>query len=209
MKAVVVAHGTAADADARHLAGADLVVAADAGALQVERWGRVPDAVIGDLDSLGEAAAGALAARGVVVRRAPVDKDETDLELAVAYARERGADEIVVVGAFGGRRLDYEIANALLLAGWGRGVRLVSGATTLRAVGAGEELVVEGAVGDRVTLVAIATGTVADTDGLRWPLRDEELRLGTGRGVSNEVTRRPARVRCRSGALLVIEEPRG
>lgn len=206
MKAVVVAHGSTTDEDARELAGADLVVAADAGALAVERWGRVPDAIVGDLDSLGEDLAASFARRGAQVRRSPVDKDETDLELAVAYARERGAGEIVVLGAFGGRRLDYDVANALLLVGWGAGVRAVRGGTTLRALRAGEDLAIEGGPGDRVTLVAAAERTVVETEGLRWPLRDEALALGTGRGVSNELSASRARVRCGSGALVVIEE---
>lgn len=206
MKAVVVAHGRAADEDARELAGAQLVVAADAGALLAERWGRLPDAIVGDLDSLGEERAAAFARRGVEIRRAPVDKDETDLELAVAYARERGADEIVVVGASGGRRLDYDVQNPLLLAGWGRGVRIVRGGTTMRALRAGDELSLDGAAGDRVTLVAVSGRTRVVTEGLRWPLRDEELALGTGRGMSNEISEPPARVRCGGGALLVIEE---
>lgn len=206
MKAVVVANGSAVDEDARELAGADLVVAADAGALVLERWGRAPDAIVGDLDSLGEDAAADFARRGVEIRRAPIDKDETDLELAVAYARGRGADEIVVLGASGGRRLDYDVANPLLLVGWGRGVRAVRGGTTMRALRAGEELVLVGGIGDRVTLLAASDGTVAGTDRLRWPLGDEELALGTGRGMSNEIVGVPARVRCGAGALVVIEE---
>ncbi len=206
MKAVVVAHGSAADEDSRELAGADLVVAADAGALLLDRWGRPPDAIVGDLDSLGEDVAAAFAERGVVIRRAPIDKDETDLELAVAYARERGADEIVVLAASGGRRLDYDVANPLLLVGWGHGVRAVRGGTTMRALRAGEELVLVGGIGDRVTLMAVSERTIVSTEGLRWPLRDEELALGTGRGVSNEVVRVPARVHCGAGALVLVEE---
>lgn len=207
MKAVVVAHGTPAADDARELVGASLIVAADAGALAIERWGRLPDAIVGDLDSLGDEGAARFAARGVEIRRAPREKDETDLELAVAYAKERGADEIVVLGAFGGARLDYDVANALLLVGWGPTVRAVRGRTTLRALGRGDELRLDGRTGDRVTLVAVSEGTIVGTSGLRYPLRDEPLALGTGRGLSNEIASHPAIVRCGAGALIVIEEP--
>lgn len=206
MKAVVVANGVPALEDARHLDGATLVVAADGGARAVERWGRLPDAIVGDLDSLGEDGAAAFAARGVAIRRAPRAKDETDLELAVAYAKERGAGEIVVLGAFGGERLDYDVANALLLVGWGPTVSAARGRTSVRGLGAGDELHLAGAVDDRVTLIAVSEHTVVGTDGLRYPLRDELLALGTGRGLSNEIERVPATVRCLSGALVVVED---
>ena len=206
MKAIVVANGSTVDEDARAIDGADLVVAADAGALVVERWGHLPRAIVGDLDSLGEDAARSFADRGVEIHRAPVDKDETDLELAVAYARARGADEIVVLGALSGRRSDYDVVNPLLLAGWPPRTRLVRGGTTMRALRGGESCALDGAVGDRVTLVAASAATIVATEGLRWPLRDEELALGTGRGVSNEITHRGARVRCTAGVVLVIEQ---
>ncbi|HEU5287627.1 MAG TPA: thiamine diphosphokinase, partial [Candidatus Limnocylindria bacterium] len=53
MKCVVVAHGEVAPRDRDEADGADLVIAADGGALALERWGIVPKLVVGDLDSLG------------------------------------------------------------------------------------------------------------------------------------------------------------
>ena len=43
------------------------------------------------------------------------------------------------------------------------------------------------------------------TDGLRYPLADEELRLGRSRGLSNVVERAGASVWLGSGTLLVVE----
>lgn len=208
MRAVVVAAGGPLDEDARHLDGADLIVAADGGARTIERWGRLPQLVVGDLDSLGEEAAASFAARGVEIVRAPVDKDETDLELAVELARQRGATEIVVLGALGGERTDYDIANALLVLAWGSAVRAVRGRTTVRGIRAGERLDLEGAVGDRVSLVPGGPRTSVGTEGLRFPLRDEPLAFASGRGMSNQIVTLPAAVRCLAGALLVIEERR-
>lgn len=206
MKAVVVASGITAPEDAGELEDAKLIVAADAGALTLERWGRAPHAIVGDMDSLGEERAEALARRGVELRRARRDKDETDLELAVALARERGATEIVVLGAFGGTRLDFDIANALLLTGWGPAVRAVRGPWVLRGLRGVAEIAIEAPPGARVTLVAVGDGTIVTTRDLRFPLRGEPLRPGTGRGVSNEVSGADAGVRCDGGALLVAEE---
>ena len=47
------------------------------------------------------------------------------------------------------------------------------------------------------------------TEGLRFPLRDETLRFGRARGLSNEVASLPATVTVRKGSLLVFETPQG
>ena len=44
----------------------------------------------------------------------PVDKDETDLELALQIAIDEGATEIDVLAVLGGR-LDQSLANLMLL----------------------------------------------------------------------------------------------
>ncbi|HET8568607.1 MAG TPA: thiamine diphosphokinase [Candidatus Limnocylindria bacterium] len=213
MKAVVVAHGEAEDADRRHLAGADLVIAADGGALLLERWGIRPSVVIGDLDGLGSARAAALERIGVTVVRAPTTKDETDTELAMAHALARGASEIVLIAGFGGPRDDHALANALLLADArlrGIVVCAVRGATTVRAVFGGDRLVLRGGPGDVVSLLPVggdATGVT--TEGLRYPLKGDTLRIGAARGVSNLVERVPASVTLGRGTLLVFEIPDG
>lgn len=202
MKAVVVAHGEVDPADVAELAGADLIVAADGGALHLERWGVDPDVVIGDLDSLPEPPAGR-------TERHPVEKDKTDTELALERALLAGADEVVVLGALGGPRADHALANTLLLARdhGGAVVRLVRGPLRMRALRGGGRAALEGAAGGMVTLLAIggdAAGVV--TSGLRYPLRGETLALGSSRGVSNEIVAAGAEVSLGSGVLLIVEE---
>lgn len=209
MKAVVVAHGDVFAEDRVQLDDADLVVAADGGALALERWGMLPHAVVGDLDSLGAQRADALAARGVRIFRHPPEKDESDLELALDYAVGAGADEIILLGLFGGARLDYTIANALLLADAryrGRVMRAVAGPARLRALHAGETALLTGAVGDLVTLLPVgADAEGIRTVGLRYALRGEALRLGRSRGVSNVIAALPASVSLEAGTLLIVE----
>ncbi len=97
-----MAHGDV-DARDRELAvGAELVIAADGGALALERWGILPHLVVGDLDSLGTDRAAELGRRGAKVIGFPAAKDESDLELAMRYALESDADDIVLLGSFGG-----------------------------------------------------------------------------------------------------------
>ncbi len=63
-----------------------------------------------------------------------------------------------------------------------------------------------GAPGDTVTLLPVggpAGGVV--TEGLRYPLRDEDLAPGTTRGVSNELLASSAVVTLREGVLLAVQ----
>ena len=116
MRAVIVADGDAVPGDRAIAADADLLIAADGGALLCSRWGLRPQLVVGDLDSLGADRADELARDGARVVAHPADKDESDTEIAVRAALDAGADDIVVLAALGGDRLDHELANVLLVA---------------------------------------------------------------------------------------------
>ena len=209
MKVVVVASGELAESDAAWLNDADLVIAADGGAGSLDRIGRAPDVLVGDLDSVDPRLVARLAAAGTTVERHPIDKEASDTELAVEMAIGAGAGAVVLLGAVGGERLDHELANVMLLADpalAGHDVRAVRGSTQVRAVNGGERLDLEGSSGDLVTLLPTggdATGVT--TVGLRWPLDGATLALGRSRGLSNEVVDSPASVRVAHGTLLVIE----
>jgi thiamine pyrophosphokinase len=209
MRVVVVASADLDPSDGSRLDGADLVIAADGGAGSLDRLGRHPDLLIGDLDSVEPSLVDRLVAAGVRVERHASDKDASDTELAVEAALAAGATEVVLLGAFGGSRIDHELANLLLLADpalAGRDIRVARAGTTVRAVHGGGRADLAGALGDLVTLLPVgADATGVTTDGLRWPLVAATLRFGRSRGLSNEVVSSPASVRIEGGTLLVVE----
>ncbi len=209
MRAVVVADGVPGADDRQRLGDAELIVAADGGAHWLDQCGVRPDWIVGDLDSADPALVERLTARGTRIDRHPSSKDESDTELAVGRALDSGADRIDVLGALGGERLDHELANLLLLADArlaGIDVRLVRGGTTVRALRAGERIVLEAKPGDLATLIPVA-GDAAGvrTAGLRYPLRGEPLIVGASRGLSNVVEDADAWVALERGTLLVVE----
>ena len=210
MKVVVVASGDLDPRDTMLLDRADLVIAADGGASSLDRLGRRPNLLVGDLDSTDAALVERLAAAGTRVERHPIDKDASDTELAFEVALAAGATEILLLGAVGGERLDHELANVLLLADpalTGHDVRLARGSISLRVLRGGEQLALAGDPGDLVTLLPIG-GDVSGvtTHGLRWALEGASLRVGRSRGLSNEVVAAPASVQMEHGTLLVVEE---
>lgn len=210
MRALVVLHGDQGGSD-EWLAGlakrSDVVIAADGGALRLRHTGARIDLVIGDLDSIADDVRRALEREGVRFEVHPREKAQTDAELAVDAAIERGADEIVVAGALGGERADHGIANVLLLAHddiAAVDVSLVTERATIRSILGPGVLEVEGAPGDYVTLTPLSErARGVSTDGLRYPLRHEELVRGSTRGVSNELTEPRGSVEVGEGLLLV------
>jgi thiamine pyrophosphokinase len=198
-------------------AGIDLVVAADGGARLGERLGVRIDRWVGDADSYPREEVDALAQAGVDVRIVPIDKDESDLELAVLDAAQAGATRITVVGALGGERLDHELANISLLAHPGLAaaeVRLLDAATRASLIRApnpaGQPVtaVLDGRAGDLVSLLPLGDAVEGiTTHGLAYRLADETLVLGPARGLSNVRTIERSTVTVRTGRLLVVETP--
>ncbi len=100
--------------------GTHLILCADGGLRHALRLGLCPDLVIGDRDSYPEACH-----ESVPWMLHPVEKDETDTKLCLDYAIEKGCDEVVLLGALGGDRLDHEFSHyCLLMDGLNQGVKV-------------------------------------------------------------------------------------
>jgi thiamine pyrophosphokinase len=208
--AIVLAGGDPVEPTLRRLLCDDaVVVAADSGLHQAELLGLRVDFVVGDLDSADPAAVERARAAGAVVERHPVDKDATDLELALDVARERGARRITVVGGAGGR-LDHFLANVALLAA-PRFADLeidarLGEAYVVVVQGGRPPHVMTGTAGSIVTLLpACGDACGITTEGLQYPLHGETLGRGTTRGVSNVLVREEGSVVLDEGTLLVIQ----
>jgi thiamine pyrophosphokinase len=184
---------------------ADIVIAADSGLDHARSIGCPVDLVIGDLDSVSVAALSSARSLGVEVEEHPVDKDMSDLELAIDAAVARGAHQVVVAGG-GGGRIDYVFGNALLVAAekyafnemeqWTREARIVvvRGERRIEATpGAGCSIIAVGGPAEGVR-----------TEGLRWTLSDETLDPGSSRGHSNVVEAPEITVSVEGGVLLVL-----
>lgn len=193
----------------RRVAGrADLVLAADGGALHALAAGVVPDLVVGDMDSLGDEGTRRVEGKGASLERHPSRKDKMDGHLAVLAVRKRGATDLDFLCAAGGR-LDAVFALPhLLLAAERMGVR----ATVV--AGWGEMFVVEegsrtvgGGPGESVSVFPVSgTAEGVALDGFEYPLAGARIEAGDTLGFHNELLGDLGRVSVERGALLVIHE---
>lgn len=183
----------------------DLVVAADSGLNNARALGIRVDAVVGDYDSLGHKPD---VDKDVEVVTVPTEKDVTDTQLAVEYALQKGAREIVLVGGLGGR-LDHTLANlsiledlldkrvrATLLDGQNR-VRLLRNDSTILPRSGYTYL-------SLLSLDPVSKGV--EIEGVKYPLKRGRLhRTLGGLGVSNEITGNCCFVSVRKGTILIVE----
>jgi thiamine pyrophosphokinase len=185
---------------------ADLVVAVDEGLHAAVAAGAQVDLVIGDLDSADPALVDRVRGSGASVDRHPVDKDATDLELALAHLVARGVSAARVIASDAGR-MDHLLAVAMLLADprWSS-LRLDGWLGGARVRPVHRHVVLDPVPGPLVSLLPVGGDAHGvRTEGLRWPLRGETLRAGSTRGVSNELTGSVAHIRVDEGVLVAVQ----
>ncbi|MGD8806203.1 MAG: thiamine diphosphokinase [Chloroflexota bacterium] len=208
MSILIFANGNLAPGDwvRPYLAEATALIAADGGVEHLLALDQLPDVVIGDLDSADGDTIDRLRAAAVEVLVHPEMKDESDLELALQHAATHYDEEIILMGALGGR-LDQLLANVfLLLAPFlaGRTVKLVDQYQTAWILREGENGI-GGKQGDLVSLLPLGGDVrIKRTTGLAWPLTDEALVQGLSRGISNRMTAETATVTVEDGTLLCV-----
>jgi thiamine pyrophosphokinase len=184
---------------------AAFLIAADSGVDHALALGLRIDVAIGDFDSASASGLEKAARDGARVERHPVEKDATDLELALDLAVDHDPRRILVIGGDGGR-LDHLFGELLVLgreAYAGREIDALVGGATMHVVRG--ERTLAGEPAETISLFALhgrAEGVV--TEGLVYPLRGETLEPGSSRGVSNVFAGSEARIFVGAGVVLAV-----
>lgn len=185
------------------IAARDLVVAADGGYAFIQKAGVRLDALIGDFDSLRTFSY--REKRDIIVRRLPVEKDQTDTLAALQYGLELGFTCFHIYGGTG-KRLDHTLANIQCLGFLvNRGARgyLHDGGSVVTAL-KGElwlaprrrGIISFFALGEPVEGVSLR--------GLKYELKNARLTCDFPLGVSNAFTGDPVHIEVGSGTLLAV-----
>lgn len=187
---------------AEELPTPELVIAADSGYDLAVRAGFAVDVLVGDMDSI----ATDVIPGHVIVERHPIDKDATDLELALARVAVEHPQRVVIVGGAGGR-VDHELATAQLLCSdrW-VGIEEIEWVTARGwAYVVKGRRIIHGDVGQIVSLIPMGGPAIGvNSKGLRWDLAGATIQPGSTWGVSNEFAGPVADIRIDSGCLLAV-----
>ncbi len=205
MKAVCVCNGSISDYDVikKYILVSDYIISVDGGAGHLRKMGINPNILIGDFDSANLKDIDFYINKGIKVLQFPVEKDMTDSELAIEMAAELGAEELVFVGALG-TRIDHSFANIMLLK------RMMDMGLKGSIVDEHNEIYMFNSnfsmnkkEGRKLSLIPITEKvTGVSTSGLKYPLNNATMVLGTSWGISNEFEEEVASVSIESGILL-------
>ncbi|HZK61690.1 MAG TPA: thiamine diphosphokinase [Anaerovoracaceae bacterium] len=183
------------------------LIAVDGGLKHLNSLKLFPDLLIGDLDSVDSKDLILIEKRKIEIKKYPVQKDESDLELAIRYSVSMGFSKIVIVGALGGR-VDQTLANISLLTNpeWReRDLILFDGVIEIRLIH--DELVIAGNQGNAISLIPMTEKvTGVRTEGLVYPLENEDLFQWKTRGISNVMTGKSASISIQGGLVICIHK---
>ena len=154
-----------------YLKTAGRIICCDGSAENLIKAGFIPDAIVGDMDSLNQSIAGRFHDR--IFRND--DRETNDLTKAVAWCSERGYRDLVILGATG-KREDHTIGNISLLADYIKdtNVKMVTDTGIITALS--ESSVVPSFPGQQISIFSIDPETEITSHMLRYPLERKKNR---------------------------------
>ncbi len=183
------------------------IIAVDGGAEILKKISLTPDSIIGDLDSISENTLNFFKNKGVEINKYPVEKDETDSELAINYCKKNKLEELIITAALGGR-IDQELANINLLE-YIRSKKLAAKIIdkNIEISIIDKEKVFVNKKNYRLSLIP-QTSLVKNTtiSGCKYDLDNKDLYRLKTRGISNLIVKKDARVNLKKGLLIYILE---
>lgn len=198
MRAVIIGSGEIKNYEKAksRICAEDYIICADGGYDHAVKMGIKPDILIGDFDSISNIP------DDMEKVQYPTRKDMTDSHIAMDLAKEKGYNEMLLLG-FTGDRADHSLTNILLLINY-PGAVIADDNNEIRLIKDTAELC--GNIGDTLSIIPVCGDlTGITTTGLEYPLNDETLYLGDSRGVSNVMTESCCKISCNGGMGLVIK----
>lgn len=190
----------------------DCVVSVDGGLKYTKELGVMPNAIVGDFDTIHKEILDEY-------RKIPSilwdvhkpEKDETDTELAINTAIKLGCDDLVILGATGGR-LDHEWSNVHLLKtclDQNVDACLLDRQNKVFLIAPpGREFDQKNAFGKYISFIPMTSQVKGITlEGFKYLLKDKSFSIGleAGRMISNEMAEEHAKLYFREGILICME----
>ena len=181
---------------------AALVVCADGGADRALAAGVHPDVIIGDLDSVSPQTRKCCAsAQWVFVD----NQNNTDLEKALDWIIRQRYKSCILVG-FDGNRMDFSFGNLLICAAYAKKISLSFAGPGWQLFPLFKTRRLACSPQKRVSLIPLTACQGVTLTGLKYPLKNARLVLGTTRTFSNETTGKSFSVAIKKGLLLAYLE---
>lgn len=188
----------------------DLCIAVDAGYEYCKLLEIVPDYILGDFDSISEKEAESVAQIAkteedkVIVL--PVEKDDTDMLVALKLGLSRGYQSFRIYGGMGGR-IEHTIANiqCLLYLKEHNAVGYLMDGTGMILVAKEEEISFQDSMEGYMSLFSMGDKAVVSIEKMKYSLDEHEITNSFPIGISNEfILGEKGKITVHKGAVVVI-----
>ncbi len=179
----------------------DILIAADKGLLNAEKFGIKADIIVGDFDSLKYTPS------GENVIKHPKMKDETDLILAVDTGIKKGYKNFKIFGCLGGR-LDQTYATiqtAEYIKEKNGYSEIYGNNEKIIILHQGETIHYDKNEKGVISVFSYSKSANISINGLLYELNDKEIYNSYPLGVSNEFNHSPATITVNKGKILIIQ----
>jgi len=166
-----------------------------------------PDYIVGDMDSIKDEVLLYFKNKGKHVLLHPKEKNQTDTEIAIDFAKEKGFTKMILLGAFGDR-IDHMLGNIGLLFYARDNLVDLTILDEKNKMYLLKEGINELSVEPKASLSFIAFGGEVSgitLEGFKYPLNNYTLKVGSSRCISNVVVSKSPRVIAKKGILIAIE----
>lgn len=207
-KGLIIASGTINDLDLlkKEIFKHDYIICADGGIKYIYDMNVKIDGIIGDLDSVDDRFSKFINKNNIPIMKFPIEKDETDTELAIKYLSDKGCGYITLMGVMGSR-MDHTLANIFLLkklAGNNIEGRILDENNTI--VLSKDYMKIEKREGYYLSIIPITpSGVMVSLRGFYYPLRNSLIEYGTTLGISNKLVDEEGEIFITKGEALIIE----
>lgn len=207
-KGLIIASGNIENIESlrEQISSHEYIICADGGIRYIYDMNIRVDAIIGDLDSVDDKFPEFIKENNIPIIKFPVDKNETDTELAIEHLIKKGCNFITLMGAIGSR-MDHTLANILLLK------KLTSNNIhgqiiddNNRIVLLDKHLRLKRKINHYVSIIPVTTsGIIVSLEGFYYNLENDYIESGSTLGISNKIVDEVGEITIKKGQALVIE----
>ena len=183
--------------------GYNKIICADGGANSALKMGLIPDAIIGDLDSISSEAINEFKSVSKIIRIRR--QNDTDVEKCLKYAIRKKYDEALLLGATG-NRLDHTFCNIGIVLKFFPKIKisLIAEDSFLKAYTGNVKL--KTFPGETISLYGISPKTKITSNGLKYELRNISLPFGVRESTSNIAIKNFVKLSFNGGVIFIIRD---
>jgi len=186
---------------ARYIKESDFVIGADKGAETAYKYNFKIDLVVGDFDSIDQDILKEFKSK---IRRYPIEKDKTDLELAIDIIIEKKYNNIIILNALGSR-LDHTMGNLFLLEKFKNiNIKIIDNHSETFLVNE-KEVVLKNKNNHILSIVPVSEFIqVKKLTGVKYPLVNKTVNRGSTLCISNIVNDKECLISISVGRAFII-----